>query len=256
VGVSPQGVLVVRRRIVLALVVAACVAGVIAYQVTRPSKAASSATVFVPSPRFYTEFSNSFRTSIADAYWLLTVQYYGEHVEADRRLDSLPAMLDLVTTLSPRFRRPYLFGAYALVDAKHARDGYDLLQRGFKANPGDWRFPENLGAFAYMFGQGKKKDLVAASWYSQAAKIPGRPWFIAWTAANMLRKGGATQKAIVLWGQIYASGDKYSRQKAVESLAKLLPADKTARAQALAPLRREMSATQFQDLAAQFLTGY
>ena len=57
----------------------------------------------MPAPKFFLDFSPSFRTSIADAYYLNMVQYYGEHVNGDGRLDSLPRMVDLVTTLSPHF---------------------------------------------------------------------------------------------------------------------------------------------------------
>ena len=40
--------------------------------------------------------AGSFTVPVADAYWLYTIQYYGEHVNSDRRLDSLPGLLDLV----------------------------------------------------------------------------------------------------------------------------------------------------------------
>ena len=70
------------RRIVVVLVVLACAGGVIAYQATRPARAPANPKVFVPSPRFFQDFSPSFRTSIADAYYLMMVQYYGEHVKA------------------------------------------------------------------------------------------------------------------------------------------------------------------------------
>ncbi len=68
------------RRVVAIVVVVACAAGVVAYQATRPAKAPADPRVFVPSPRFFLDFSPSFRTSIADAYYLNMVQYYGEHV--------------------------------------------------------------------------------------------------------------------------------------------------------------------------------
>ena len=123
------------RKLGVALLLAVCLAGVVGFQATRPSKAAGGANTFVPSPRFYTDFSPSFRTTIADAYWLLTVQYYGEHVNGDRKLGSLAGMLNLVTTLSPRFKQPYLFGAFALVDAGQSQEGYALLKKGVEALP-------------------------------------------------------------------------------------------------------------------------
>ena len=98
---SPQGVLTVLRRVLAIVVVLLCAAGVVAYQVHPAGKAPANPRVFVPSPKFFLDFSPSFRTSIADAYYLCMVQYYGEHVAGDGRLDSLPAMAELVTRSQP-----------------------------------------------------------------------------------------------------------------------------------------------------------
>ena len=72
------------RRAVAVLVILACAGGVVAYQATRPRRAAANPHVFVPSPQFFLDFSPSFRTSIADAYYLNMVQYYGEHLKSGR----------------------------------------------------------------------------------------------------------------------------------------------------------------------------
>ena len=58
------------RRVVTASSSLACAAVVVAYQATRPGKAPANPRVFVPSPTFFLDFSPSFRTSIADAYYL------------------------------------------------------------------------------------------------------------------------------------------------------------------------------------------
>jgi hypothetical protein len=162
------------RTIVMLLLVLACGAGVMTFQLTRPDKAQSVAAAFVPSPRFFVEFSPAFRTAIADAYWLATVQYYGEHLESDKRFPALPAYLRLVTDLSPHFTRAYLFGAFALLDAGEGQRAYDLLRRGARRNPHNWQIPATAGMLVYMYGSGKTKDQVAADWYERAAAIPGR----------------------------------------------------------------------------------
>ena len=244
------------RRVITIIVVVACAAGVVAYQATRPAKAPASPRVFVPSPRFFLDFSPSFRTSIADAYYLSMVQYYGEHVNGDGRLDSLPNMVDLVTRLSPRFTRPYLFGAFGLMDAGRADVSYEILQRGYVANPDNWRFPSYLGFFAYAFASNKDKDRIAADWYSKAAAIPGSPAYLQRLAAVLLGKGGETEKAVLLWGQIYAEGDKFSRKKAVAGLDRILPAEKTARTKAVAPLVDAMPQAEFDQLVAELFEGY
>jgi hypothetical protein len=246
----------VLRRVVATLVVLTCVGVVVAYQVTRPDRAPADPRVFVPAPRFFEDFSPSFRTSIADAYYLAMVQYYGEHVDGDGRLDSLPAMVDLVTTLSPRFTRAHLFGAFALIDAGRPDLAYAGLQKGFRANPDDWRFPAYLGFFVYRFGEGETKDAVAGEWYQRAAAIPGAPAYLPRVAAVLLAKGGDDEKAILMWGQAYLAGDRYARRKAVKGLEALLPEDKEARMKAVAPLYETMPKAEFETLIAELFQGY
>ncbi len=244
------------RRVVAILVVLACGAGVVAYQVTRPARAPANPKVFVPSPQFFQDFSPSFRTSIADAYYLMMVQYYGEHVNGDGRLDSLPAMAELVTSLSPHFTRAYLFSAFALIDAGRPDVAYEVLKKGFEENPDDWRFPAYLGFFVYRYGSGKDKDLVAARWYQQAAQIPGSPDYLDRLAAALLAKGGEQEKAILMLGQAYLAGDKYARQKAVKGLEYILPKEKSARMKAVAPLYNTMPKAEFDSLIAELFRGY
>jgi len=246
----------VLRRLLALVVVLACVGGVVAYQVSRPAQAPADPRVFVPSAAFFLDFSPSFRTPIADAYYLSMVQYYGEHVNGDGRLDSLPQMVDLVTRLSPHFRRAYMFGAFALIDAGRPDAAYEILKRGFKESPGDWHFPAYLGYFVYRYGQGGTKDLAAARWYQQAAAIPGSPPYLLRLAAVLAGKGGEEEKAVVMWGQVYAAGDKYSRQKAVAGLDRILPKDKAARMKAVAPLSQTMPKAEFDALIAELFKGY
>lgn len=239
------------------LAVLACAAGVVAYQTTQPARAGASSQVFVPSPKFFLEFSPSFRTSIADAYYLEMVQYYGEYLQA-KKLSSLPAMANLVTQLSPHFLRPYEFGAFALLDAGKPQLGAELLERGFRENPGQWGFPALRAFFAYQYGTGTKAQnaLEAAAWYRKAAAVPGAPDYLLRLAADLSARGGEDAKAVILWGQVYAHGDKYSRAKAVAGLEQVLPKDKTAREKALAPLYGTMPKAEFEQLIAELFKGY
>jgi tetratricopeptide (TPR) repeat protein len=236
------------RTVVVVLMVMVCGAGVVAFQLTRPEKARSSAAAFVPSPRFFLELSPAFRTAIADAYWLATVQYYGEHLESDRRFPALPAYLRLVTDLSPHFARAYLFGAFALLDAGEGLQAYNLLRKGVRRNPGNWQIPATAGMLVYTHGTGKTKDKVAAKWYERAAEVPGRPEYVPRIAAELLQKGGEAEKAAAMWAQVYATGDKYARDKAVVALDEILPTSPDARLAALEKLRLILAPDQFLQL--------
>jgi tetratricopeptide (TPR) repeat protein len=243
------------RRTVLAVLVAACLAGVVGYQVTRPDQTGGSPRVFVPSATFFEDFSPSFKTSIADAYFLYMVQYYGEHIKADGRLDSQGDLVELVTHLSPRFIKAYEFGAFALLDAGEGAKAYEILQRGVQANPGEWRLPALAGFLVYTYGRGDDKDKIAAEWYAKAGAIEGSPAYLDRLAAVITAKGGETEKAALMWGQIYADGDKYSREKAVAALGELLSSDPARRAEELAALRQTMSAERFDKLSWALLGG-
>ena len=244
------------RKLLLALSVAACVAVVVGYQSTRAAAGLSNPRVFVPKVSFYQRFSPAMRVTIGDVYWLFAVQYYGEHVDTDHRLDSLPATLDVVTSMSPRFKQAYFFGAFALLDAGRPDLGYALLERGFKANPNDWHFPFYLGFFAYTFASNKDKDRIAAQWYAKAAALPGHLPSVERLAADLYTKGNAKGKAIELWAQVYGQGDKYARDKAVAALDRLLPRAKTAREKAVAGLKDLMPASRFDQFIADVFAGY
>jgi hypothetical protein len=246
----------VLRKVSLLLLVAACVAVVVGFQTTRERRGIGDPNVFVPSPRFCEKLAGSFSVPVSDAYWLYTIQYYGEHVNSDHRLDSLPAMLDLVTSLSPHFKQAYFFGAFALLDAGRADLGYRLLQRGYKENGGDWHFPFYLGFFVYTFGRGEHKDQVAAQYYAEAARLPGHLASVPRLAAALFEKGHEREKAMMMWAQVYGQGDKYSRQKAVAALDTLLPKDKTARMKAVAKLRDLMPSAAFDQFVADVFVGY
>src|SRR5450759_258362 len=154
--------------------------------------------------------------------------------------------------------RPYSFGAFALVDAGRPDLSVKLLQRGFRENPTQWGFPAYVGFFAYQYGSGSKKqnDAAGSRWYQRAAAIPGSPSYLLRLAAVLAGKGGEEEKAVVMWGQVYAGGDKYSRQKAVDGLDRILPTDKVARMKAVAPLQSTMSKQELEALTAELFKGY
>ena len=172
-------------------------------------------TSFVPSARFYLDFSPSFRTTIADAYWLLTVQYYGEHVNGDHRLglpadDARPGH-----RLSPRSgsrtcsapSRWWTPGAPRRLRAAAAR-------RGGAARPtGVW--PTMLGDFIYDVcrqreqGAPRRRLVREGRRDARQARLRAAPGSRAADQGRRGPEGGADV------GPGLRQGDKYSQQKAV-----------------------------------------
>ncbi len=145
-------------------------------------------------------------------YYLQMVQYYGEHVSGDGRLDSLPAMADLVTTLSPHFTRAYLFSAFALIDAgRRGRRATSCCRRGSRRIRTTGASPPISASSPTATEQGEEKRPGGRQWYQKAAEIPGSPDYLPRLAAALLAKGGEQEKAILMWGQAYLAGDKYAR---------------------------------------------
>jgi hypothetical protein len=64
-------------------------------------------------------------------------------------------------------------------------------------------------------------------------------------AATLTAKGGEREKAQLMWAQIYADGDKYSRAKAVTELDALLSTNPAVRANELNAVREAMSLKTF-----------
>ena len=169
-------------------------------------------------------------------------------------------MVDLVTALSPHFIRPYLFGAFALVDAGRPDLSVKLLRARLSGRiPTEWGFPAYLGYFAYQYGSGSKKqnDLAAARWYEKAAAIPGSPAYLPRLAAVLSGKGGRAREGghHVGSGVLRRATSTRGRRPSTGSSASC-PTDKAARMKALAPLYDTMPKDEFEALIAELFKGY
>ena len=169
-------------------------------------------------------------------------------------------MVDLVTVLSPHFLRPYRFGAFALVDAGRPDLSVKLLERGFKENPTQWGSRPTSATSPTSTAQAARQqnDLAAARWYEKAAAIPGSPAVsVCASRPSSPAKAGELEKAVVMWGQVYAAGDKYSRQKAVAGLERILPDGQDgAHEGAWRRSTSTMPKAEFEALIAELFKGY
>ena len=101
--------------------------------------------------------------------------------------DRLSDLLSTVVRFDPRFVVPYLLGGIVLGDSPgHADAALDLLSRGERQFPSEWRFPFYSGYIKY-FSLGNPEeggmDLL------RAARIPGSPDYFPMLASRMLSEG-------------------------------------------------------------------
>jgi len=173
----------------------------------------------------------SFDALAADVYWIRTIQHYGRDRKSLRTVDRfqwLQPLLDLTTTLDPRFNIAYRFGAIFLsIDPPDGPGRVDqamaLLEKGLASNPKRWQYAHDIGFIHYWY----TGDYPEASrWFSKAAAMPGAPDWIGPLAALTLAQGGDRQGARRLLTELLTADESYIRSAAERSLAQLETLDR------------------------------
>ncbi len=163
---------------------------------------------------------------VADLYWIRAVVYYGgqRRTEGPRSYDLLYPLLDLTTSLDPRFRMAYRFGAIFLSERYPGGPGrpdqaIELLQRAIGHNPDRWEYPHDIG-YVYYFARADHK--TAAEWFKRASEIPKSPEWLALLAATTLTRGGERASSRLMWQQLLVTAEEdWTRQTAEFRLAQL-----------------------------------
>jgi hypothetical protein len=174
----------------------------------------------------------------ADAYWIRAIQHYGRDRRSSRtdRFALLYPMLDLTTTLDPRFNLAYRFGAVFL--SVQPPDGpgrpdlaIALLEKGLRHNPGRWQYAHDIGFIHYWY---TGDDREAARWFERAVTMPGAPDWIAPVAATTRARGGDRAGARRLLQELLqTTSEKYTRDAAERGLMQLQALDAIDELQAL-----------------------
>jgi tetratricopeptide (TPR) repeat protein len=183
------------------------------------------------------------RPLAADVYWIRAIQYYGGHTKdaktrVEDALEPPPALaakapvsfsnlyplLDIATTLDPRFNIAYRFGAIFLSENyPHGPGRPDqaiaLLEKGLRAMPDKWQYWQDIG-FVYYWDI--HDYIKAARAFERGAEIAGAPWWLKSLAATTLVKGGDRGASRLLWQQLYdTSNNEFARNAARTKLLQL-----------------------------------
>src|SRR5438105_5763007 len=119
-------------------------------------------SMYLRSGRALRHMTITLNALAADMYWIRAIQYYGgikRRLNADPALppaaiaaaeyDQLYPMLDMTTSLDPRFKIAYRFGAVFLAEAYPNGPGRPdlavrLLEKGLREEPDKWEYMEDI----------------------------------------------------------------------------------------------------------------
>lgn len=195
-----------------------------------PRPSALEELAYYPSGEHLKQVTFGHSESAADLAWLRAVQYYGEHRRTDNRFEHLAHVFDILTSLAPHFRDPYVFGAFAL-----AQEGFDfpraeaLLQKGIEHNPTDPELAFEM-AFLYYVKPGGRDLERAAEYFERSARLPGGYASGRRFAAYCRQHAGDLGLAYALWSEVKESSDNaYMRDIAEKEMRRIQLAISTGR---------------------------
>lgn len=223
-----------RRALAFSLAIAGLVILYVLLQVVRDGRyaeyRAETVALYMPTGSVLQRVALSFDALLADVYWIRAIQHYGSSKlsEEERQYDLLYPLLDITTSLDPRFNIAYRFGAIFLAQAYQDGSGrpdqaIDLLQKGIRHMPEKWEYRQDIGFVYYWWLHDFQQ---AAEWFRRASEVPGSPWWLKSLAANTLAEGGNRNASRMLWSQIYESADnEWIRNDALRRLTQLRALD-------------------------------
>lgn len=153
-----------------------------------------------------------FDSLVADIYWIRAVVYFGRQrlsTRTDKNYDLLYPMLNLVTTLDPRFVVAYRFGAVFLTEPppggpNRPDQAIALLEHGVARAPDKWEYLHDIG---FVHAWSSRDYDEAARWFDRASQVPGAPVWLKSTAASMLAQHGDRAAARQLWQQLLENAE-------------------------------------------------
>jgi hypothetical protein len=190
-----------------------------------PAAVEQEASLYMRSGKTLRRIAGAYAALAADVYWIRAIQYYGaskqryDHLAAtpgksgppagENRYELLYPLLDITTTLDPRFNIAYRFGAVYLGEVYPRGAGRPdlaiaLLEKGLRATPDKWQYMEDIGFVHYWF---RHDFRAAAGWFRKASDVPGAPWWLRSLAATTLAQGGDRRSSRAMWEAILQTAE-------------------------------------------------
>jgi hypothetical protein len=237
------------RRVGVVLIAVAFLTGAVRLQALReqtyPRPIVDDDTLYLTSGSALRRLTGAFNALAADVYWIRALQYYGGTkrrlasnrlwpepppmiAAADSEYSQLYPLLDITTSLDPRFHIAYRFGAIFLAESYPAGPGRPdlairLLEKGLRERPDKWEYLQDIGFVHYWYRHDYR---AAAESFDKAAGVPGAPWWLKSLAATTLVRGGDRESSRTMWEAIRQSAEiEWLRRDAERRLAQLRALD-------------------------------
>jgi hypothetical protein len=236
--------------VAVALLAVALLAAAVQVQAVReryhPASTSDEGALYVASGSTVRRLTGAFNALAADVYWIRAIQHFGG---TKRRLDAarqtpvrppvlaaadsgeyrnLYPLLDIATSLDPRFNIAYRFGAVFLAAGYPDGPGrpdlaIKLLEKGLRDRPDKWEYMQDIGFVHYWYRHDYR---AAAAWFDRAARTPRAPWWLKSLAAVTFAEGGDRGSSRMMWQAIRQSADNdWLRKDAERRLVQLRALD-------------------------------
>jgi tetratricopeptide (TPR) repeat protein len=183
--------------------------------------------LYLRSPEMIGRLVLGFDALAADVYWVRAIQHYGgdrlRRSANEKKYELLYPLLDITTTLDPRFSIAYRFGAIFLSEPYPGGAGRPdlaiaLLKKGIAAFPTKWEYYHDIG-FTYYWSLGDYQ--AAADWFRRGSTQPNAPEWLLPVAASMLAEGKDRASARYIWTQLLHAEEDWVRRRAARALVQL-----------------------------------
>jgi tetratricopeptide (TPR) repeat protein len=179
-------------------------------------------TLYIPSAKAISRMTLGYTGLAADIYWTRAVQYFGErHRIHSDRYPLLYPLLNVATDLDPKMLVAYQYGSIFLAQHRPGGAGQpdnavQLVEKGIRANPEQWKLYLSLGFIHYTERQDPQ---AAADAFERGSRVPNAHPALKVLAATVLQEGGEAGKAKLLWAAIHdTTTDKDIRRTAFQHL--------------------------------------
>ena len=190
-----------------------------------PTGHAAEESLYLRSGLALRRLTGAYNALAADVYWIRSVLYYGGTkrrlakplgpepppllAAAPEEYALLYPLLDVTTSLDPRFNIAYRFGSIFLAESYPRGPGRPdlavvLLQKGLRERPDKWEYMQDIGFVHYWYDHDYR---AAAEWFQKAADVPGAPWWLRSLAATTLAQGGDRKSSRAMWEAIRQSAE-------------------------------------------------